>query len=423
MHTLGNRCEAVGAARQLAHGAVRSWWPPPALLPGWRRQWSRGAAVRVTNAEGGRVDEPLELRMRRLEAVLFLGREPINSRKLAQFANLADGTEARTLIRLLNQHYDESGRAFRVEEVAGGFQLLTRPMFAAWLRRLQHLGPETRLTPPAMETLAVVAYRQPVLRADIEAIRGVSSGEMLRQLMDRELVRVSGRSEELGRPYLYSTTKKFLRLFGLPNLDALPEIDHFRLHHEDPVTAPLNPEESKDETDKESIVTVMPAELRDDEMLTPVGLTTVLSPQLPGAVAPRLEDDEDFDDEEYDEEEYEDDEDEEDDGEYDEEEYDEEDEDYEEGDEGDEDDEDDDEEEDEDYDDEDYEDDEDDEEYDDEEYEDDEEEDEDEEDADWEEVDDEEWEDDDEEWDESEDDEEEEGEEGGEGEDGEDDWE
>jgi segregation and condensation protein B len=107
-------------------------------------------------------------------------------------------------------------------------QLVTRSKFAGWLRRLAHVPREERLSPPAMETLAVVAYRQPVVRADIEAIRGVSCGEILRQLLERDLVRIAGRSEELGRPYLYATTKRFLELFGLRNIRDLPYIERFR---------------------------------------------------------------------------------------------------------------------------------------------------------------------------------------------------
>jgi segregation and condensation protein B len=164
----------------------------------------------------------------RLEAVFFLSQQPQSSRKLAQLAGLADGTKARTLVRTLNHRYDAEGSAFRIEEVAGGFQLLTRPMFAPWLRRLHSAPAEVRLSVPAMETLAVVAYRQPVLRAEIEAIRGVQSGEVLRQLIERGLVRIVGRSDELGRPFLYGTTKQFLQVFGLRNLDELPRADVLR---------------------------------------------------------------------------------------------------------------------------------------------------------------------------------------------------
>jgi len=161
----------------------------------------------------------------KLEALLFLAREPLGSRRLAQWAGLADGTEARTLVRTLNRLYDEEGSAFRVVEVAGGFQVRTRAKFAPWLRRLHAAEAEVRLSAPAMETLAVVAYRQPVLRADIEAIRGVLCGEILRQLMERDLVRIVGRSEELGRPLLYGTTRGFLEVFGLRHLDELPRLN------------------------------------------------------------------------------------------------------------------------------------------------------------------------------------------------------
>lgn len=163
--------------------------------------------------------------LQRMEAVLLLSRESLNSRKLAQYAQLADGTQARTLVRTLNQIYDREGRAFRVEEIAGGFQLMTRAKFAPWLRRLGHLPEELRLSTPALETLAAVAYRQPVLRADIEAIRGVNCGEILRQLMERDLVKIGGRSNDLGRPYLYTTTRYFLQLFGLRSLQELPRRD------------------------------------------------------------------------------------------------------------------------------------------------------------------------------------------------------
>jgi segregation and condensation protein B len=169
----------------------------------------------------------------RLEAILFIAREPLNTRKLSRFANLADGTRARTLIRQLNERYDASGRAFRVQQVAGGYQLMTRHKVAPWLRRLAHVPAETRLSAPALETLAVIAYRQPVPRADIEAIRGVNCGEILRQLMDRDLVRIGGRGEELGRPYLYATTKRFLEIFGLNQIDELPRASELQ-------NAPLN---------------------------------------------------------------------------------------------------------------------------------------------------------------------------------------
>ncbi|MHB8901881.1 MAG: SMC-Scp complex subunit ScpB [Thermoguttaceae bacterium] len=163
--------------------------------------------------------------MARLEAVLFLAREPLGTRKLGELADLADGTEARTLIRKLGRLYDEEVCAFHVMEVAGGFQLVSRPQFAPYLRRLHGPTAEVRLSAPAMETLSVVAYRQPVLRTTIESIRGVQCGELLRQLMERDLVRIVGRSEDLGRPFLYGTTRRFLQVFGLRHLDELPPVE------------------------------------------------------------------------------------------------------------------------------------------------------------------------------------------------------
>lgn len=188
----------------------------------------------------------------RLEAILFLAREPLSTRKLGQLAGLADGTQARTLVRKLNRLYDAEGFAFRIEEVAGGLQLMSRPEFAPWLRRLQAVPVEVRLSPPALETLSVVAYRQPVLRVEIEAVRGVQCGEILRQLMERELVRIVGRSEELGRPFLYGTTKRFLQIFGLRHLDELPRPELLRAAADQP-EPPKKLSSDSNDSDKEII--------------------------------------------------------------------------------------------------------------------------------------------------------------------------
>ena len=200
---------------------------------GWRRLWQgreRPAGRSPRPERSSEIHSPTcrDERLARLEAVLFLAREPLSSRKIAQLVSLADGTEARTLIRRLNRMFDESASAFRIEELAGGFQLMTRPRFGPWLKRLLQTPVEMRLSAPALETLAVVAYRQPVLRAEVEAIRGVQSGDILRQLMERDLVRISGRADELGRPLMYGTTKRFLQLFGLRHLDELPRAEALR---------------------------------------------------------------------------------------------------------------------------------------------------------------------------------------------------
>ena len=211
----------------------------------------------------------------RLEAVLLLAKTPLSLRKLCQMAHLADATEARTLIRQLNTTFEEYGRAIRVEQVAGGYRLMTRSALSPWLARLGHLPAPVRLSTPMMETLAVVAYRQPVSRADVEAVRGVGCGELLRQTMEKDLVRIVGRSEELGRPYLYGTTKRFLQLFGLSNIDALPAIQWQALQ-DDPDPENSNPDELS--TSKKDLVvsnTVVPTLSEIDQAaLAPMATTS-----------------------------------------------------------------------------------------------------------------------------------------------------
>ncbi len=282
----------------------------PPRHPIWHRLGCGPRAAAAAGAPAGGRDP----RTQRLEAILFLAREPLSSRKLSQYANLADATEARTLVRRLNHLYDENGRAFRVEEVAGGFQLLTRPHFAPWLRRLQHLPAETRLTAPALETLAVVAYRQPIPRAEIEAVRGVSCGEILRQLMERDLVRIAGRSEELGRPYLYGTTKHFLRVFGLKNLELLPRVRQMReaIQEDKPADEhDVSPRASGGKMEEDSDVTVITATTKPsgEDLERPNRNVVVSEPKGIDDDA-EFEDDDDFDD---DDDEYEDDFDDEDD--------------------------------------------------------------------------------------------------------------
>ncbi len=248
-----------------------------------------------------------------LEAVLFVGREPLTSRKIADLAGLANGPEARKLIHRLNGLYDVGGAPVRVEEVAGGHQLLTRPKFGPWLRRLLQRPVETRLSAPAMETLAVVAYRQPVLRTEIESVRGVQCGDILRQLMERDLVRIVGRSDDLGRPLLYGTTKRFLALFGLRHLDELPRAAEFRVAEVGGSGG--GQEASPDDRipEDESVTTrIRPASGPEEELDEPiVALKEAARRQAkpkPIAAADEEEDEDDLDDDEDDE--WEDDEDE-----------------------------------------------------------------------------------------------------------------
>ena len=167
-------------------------------------------------------------KMARLEAVLFVTDEAVPLKRLLQLATLADVAEAQELIERLNTAYDASGSSFRIERVATGYRLLTRREFVLWLDKLHQRQATLKLTPPMLETLAIVAYRQQLTRADLEAVRGVQSAEMLKQLMERELVRIAGEDDSLGRPFLYETTRKFLELYGLQSLDELPLAERLR---------------------------------------------------------------------------------------------------------------------------------------------------------------------------------------------------
>lgn len=130
--------------------------------------------------------------------------------------------QVRDAIDALNARYAADGRTFRIESVAGGRQVMTLPAFGPIVARLKGVREQGRLTQAALESLAIIAYRQPILRADLESIRGVACGEVLRSLMDRRLVKIVGRADEVGRPMLYGTTTEFLKQFGIGKLDELP---------------------------------------------------------------------------------------------------------------------------------------------------------------------------------------------------------
>lgn len=167
-------------------------------------------------------------KMARVEAVLVVSDAAVSAKRLVQLATLADVAEAKRLVDQLNVALDQDNSAFRIERVASGFRLLTKPVFSFWLGKLHQRQAELKLTPPALETLAIVAYRQPITRADVEKIRRVQCSDMLKHLMERGLVRIGGEDDSLGRPFLYETTRQFLELFGLRSLDALPMAEQLR---------------------------------------------------------------------------------------------------------------------------------------------------------------------------------------------------
>lgn len=164
-----------------------------------------------------------------LEAALFAANRPLTLDELEGLDSDAGPAEVRTALEELREHYDFDGHAVEVAELAGGYQILTRPAFAAAVERAQAMQRQPRLSAATLETLATIAYRQPVGRAEIEEIRGVNSGGVLRTLQDRGLIEVVGRSESLGRPLLYGTTLLFLETLGLNDLADLPRSDELTI--------------------------------------------------------------------------------------------------------------------------------------------------------------------------------------------------
>lgn len=163
-----------------------------------------------------------EISLAHVEALLFATHHPLTAGKLGELLGLASTKPIRRAIQTLNAQYEKTGRAFRIEQVAGGYQMLTLPELGELIKKLVQKDADAKLTKAAMETLAIIAYKQPIMRVDVEAIRGVACGEAIRGLMEKHLVKIAGRAEEPGRPILYGTTKRFLEVFGLNTTTDLP---------------------------------------------------------------------------------------------------------------------------------------------------------------------------------------------------------
>src|SRR4051812_33307903 len=185
------------------------------------------AATDDADADAGGEEQAAELAvdLRMLEAVLLSTHSPLTAGRLGELLDLPTTKPIRKAIKELNRQYEEGNRSFRIEQVAGGYQILTLPEFGEALKRFHQKEADAKLTKAALETLSIIAYKQPILRADVEAIRGVACGETIRSLMEKHLVKIAGRAEEPGRPILYGTTKRFLELFGLNSLKELPQPD------------------------------------------------------------------------------------------------------------------------------------------------------------------------------------------------------
>jgi len=182
----------------------------------------------VEQAELAQEDQDFELTVESVvEAVLFASDEPLSAARLANIVE-TDTKQVRQHIKNLNEKYRANNNAFRIEQIAGGCQMLTLSPYNHWLKKLLRVRSDTKLSAAAMETLAIIAYKQPVIRADIEVIRGVAAGEVIRSLAYKGLVKIVGRAEVLGRPMLYGTTKRFLEVFGLNTLKDLPKIEELK---------------------------------------------------------------------------------------------------------------------------------------------------------------------------------------------------
>jgi segregation and condensation protein B len=201
-----------------------------------------------------------------IEALLFVADEPLSAGKIAEAVGGIGAEKVRALVDELRAEYEAQGRAFTIEELAGGYRMLTRPEYHPYLRVFSKEPREVKLSPAALETLAIVAYKQPINRAEVEAIRGVDSSGVIQRLLEYRLVRIVGRSEELGRPLLYGTTKEFLEHFGLKSIRDLPEVQEL-LVPEAPAAAEAPSAPPGEAGPTESVVAAPPASSGEERAL------------------------------------------------------------------------------------------------------------------------------------------------------------
>ena len=160
-----------------------------------------------------------------VEALLFASDTPLEPERIREVLDLEHVAAARELVTELTTRYDAGGRGLAIVEVGGGYRMVTRPELAPWLVRMARARTRVRLSRPALETLAIIAYKQPVSRPEVDAVRGVNSEGVLDNLLERRLVRIAGRKEAPGRPFLYETTREFLVAFGLRDVGELPKVE------------------------------------------------------------------------------------------------------------------------------------------------------------------------------------------------------
>ena len=163
-----------------------------------------------------------------LEALLFVTAEPIPVTRFLALLGAVTKQDVDQALASLAHDYEQEGRGLQLAEVAGGYRIVTKAEFAPWLKRLEKVKSPSKLSRSALESLAIIAYKQPIVRAEVEQIRGVETSGVIRTLLERKLVRIVGRKEEPGRPIMYGTTKFFLEHFGLRDLSQLPPLREFK---------------------------------------------------------------------------------------------------------------------------------------------------------------------------------------------------
>jgi len=180
-----------------------------------------------------------------IEAILLASEKPLTLEQVRGVLDNLEAQEVRRLIDELKNEYEQSNRGFRILEVAGGFQMITAPAFAPFLKKLFKGRNAERLSKPALETLAIIAYKQPLTRGEIELLRNVNVDGVMKSLLDKDLIRICGRKKAPGRPHVYGTTKVFMEHFGLKSLDDLPKIEEFTSLAKDKDLVEIEPQEEK----------------------------------------------------------------------------------------------------------------------------------------------------------------------------------
>ncbi len=226
-----------------------------------------------------------------LETLMFITDAPLPVSRIMQLCEIRNKERVENALAELRKSYDDEGRTLQVMQVAGGWQLATRPEYGLWVRKLYHNKMTVRLTQAALETLCIIAYKQPLTRAEIEAIRGVEVIGPLDTLSQRRLITVVGRRESIGRPILYGTTSEFLRQFGLNSLDSLPKLESFNIENmaaaAQSTAVELIEEESAVETVAEGAPPEDPIQAADEQF--PAGETAEAADPAQEAEAPLQE--------------------------------------------------------------------------------------------------------------------------------------